>query len=139
LHRLYYISLDYRGRHRRALHNLDGIHTKFGGDGPLSPASSRKVISRGLTKLALSAGAQAPNFPSNILMMSVWNSLYNRGRGTLKTRNRLPGDLPSGDCVEHFVLFGRRSCMRATKARVMKKEDSRPCPRTGERQLHRPD
>ncbi len=57
------------GRHRGALQNLGGIRTKFGGDGPLSPASSRKMISRGLTKLALSAGDQPPIFPSDILML----------------------------------------------------------------------
>ncbi len=57
------------GRHRGALQNLDGIRTKFGENGFLSPTSSRKMISRGLTKLALSAGDQPPIFPSDILLI----------------------------------------------------------------------
>jgi len=70
LYRLYYISIDHEERHQEALHNLGGIHTKFGEDEPLFLASSRKMISRELTKLVLLADDQAPNFPSDILMMS---------------------------------------------------------------------
>ncbi len=77
-------------RHWGALQNLDGIRTKFGGDGPLSPASSRKMISRELTKLALSADDQPPIFPSDILMMRwflVWKhsaSAFDRYQGFLQ-------------------------------------------------------
>ncbi len=57
------------GRHRGALQNLDSIRTKFDRNELLFLASFRKIISRGLTKLALSADDQPSIFPSDILMI----------------------------------------------------------------------